>query len=182
MNVREMQINLSLNNKNGIAFLLSGIVVWLIITVIFFLPIAVSYQNILLLSATALLFPLSVIFSKLIKADWKNVRNPLGRLGLYLNFAQLMYFPIVFWAFLHSPSVMISFFAIIAGAHFFPYGWLYDAKPYFLFAPGMSVVIFFLAEMIPVHLLWLIPLTMVILLLLLIVSLVFDYKQKATLK
>ncbi|WP_425444441.1 DUF7010 family protein [Terribacillus aidingensis] len=43
------------------------------------------------------LFPLSVGISTLLKADWKSKDNPLGDLGLYLNLAQLIYFPIPSW-------------------------------------------------------------------------------------
>lgn len=178
MNLVDLQMNLSLRSKNGLAFLLSGIVVWIIITIIYVLPIELKFQNIFMLSVTALLFPLAVFISKIINADWKSKDNPLGTLGLYLNLAQVMYFPLIFWALFNSPEEMVSFFAIIAGAHFFPFGWLYRANAYYLLAPIMSVLIFVISAFVHTHFLWHIPLTMVLLLTTLVVLLHFDYKRK----
>jgi hypothetical protein len=75
---------------------MSAVIIWSIITILFILPIELNQKNIFMLFATGLMFPLSVGISTLIKADWKSKDNPLGDLGLYLNLAQLIYFPILF--------------------------------------------------------------------------------------
>ena len=117
-----------------------------------------------MLFSTGLMFPLSVGISTLIKADWKLKNNPLGNLGLYLNLAQIIYFPILFWGMIKSPNDAIIFFAIITGAHFFPYGWFYNAKAFYVMAPMISVVIMFLGLYLNEENLWLVPFSMVILL------------------
>lgn len=71
-----------------------------------------------MLFTTSLIFPMSILISKLIKADWKFDHQPLGKLGLYLNLPQFMYFPILAWAFQRNPAQFVAFFAVITGAHF----------------------------------------------------------------
>lgn len=174
-----MRNELAIRGKNGLGFLLSGMVIWLIITVVFTLDIGVYEKSIGMLFATGLMFPLSIGMSRLIKSDWKMEGNPLGSLGLYLNLAQLMYFPIVFWAIAKSPEEAVIFFAIITSAHFFPYGWLYQAKPYFILSPVISVAMIVIGWSLAVdQLLW-VPLAMVISLFILVVFLYFDYKGKS---
>ncbi len=104
MEINDLRNELSIRSKNGIAFLLAATLVWSIVLVIFLLPIEIRYKNIFTFYSTCILFPLAILFSKLIKADWKINDNPLGTLGIYLNIAQLIYFPIIFWAFSKNPT------------------------------------------------------------------------------
>lgn len=169
---------LSVRGKNGIGFLLSAVIIWSIITVIFTQSIEIHQKNIYMLFSTGLMFPLSVGISTLIKADWKLKNNPFGNLGLYLNLAQLSYFPILFWGIANSPNDAIMLFAIITGAHFFPYGWFYNAKSYYIMAPIISFLIMFLALYLNGEKLWLVSFSMVILLFALILWLHLDYRRK----
>ncbi|MDE5416141.1 DUF7010 family protein [Alkalihalobacterium chitinilyticum] len=182
MEITRVRNELSVKGKNGVGFLLSAVVIWSMITIIFLQPIETHQKNIYMLFSTGLMFPLSVGISSLIHADWRLKNNPLGDLGLYLNLAQVIYFPILFWGIITSPSDAILFFAIITGAHFFPYGWFYNAKPFYVMAPIISLVIFFLGLYLKGEDLWLIPLSMIILILLLILWLIIDYKRKSSMK
>jgi len=173
----EIRNNLSVKAKNGIGFLLSAVVIWLIIGLIFMQALEIETKNLYMLFATGLMFPLSVGISTMIKADWQLKNNPLGQLGLYLNLAQLIYFPILFFAMMVQAELAVAIFAMITGAHFFPYGWFYKAKAYYILAPIISVTMMFLA-LFSQGKLWILPLTMAGFLLLLIVLLIFDYKNK----
>lgn len=179
LNVTYARNELSVKGKNGIGFLLSAVVIWTIITIIFLQPMDIQQKNIFMLFSTGLMFPLSVVISTLIKADWRLKNNPLGNLGLYLNLVQLIYFPILFWGIIKSPMDAIIFFAIITGAHFYPYGWFYNAKPFYVMAPVISVVIMLLSLYLNGENLWMIPLSMTCLILVLVVWLVLDYKRKS---
>ncbi|WP_280771595.1 DUF7010 family protein [Salipaludibacillus daqingensis] len=178
MELDETRNDLSIRGKNGTGFLLAAFVIWSIITLIFLQSIEIHQKNIYMLFSTGLMFPLSVGMSTFIKADWKLKNNPFGNLGLYLNLAQLVYFPIIFWAIIKSPNEAILFFAIITGAHFFPYGWFYNAKPYYIMAPVISVGVLFLGLYLSGENLWLVPFSMAIFLLCLILWLYLDYKRK----
>lgn len=170
---------LSVKGKNGIGFLLSAFVIWSIITMIFLQPIEIQQKNIFMLYSTGLMFPLSIAMSALLRAEWKFKKIPLAKLGLFLNLAQIIYFPILIWGMIKSPVDAVMIFAIITGAHFFPYGWLYNAKPYYIMAPVISVLILVLALFLNVENLWLIPLSMAIILPILFFWNYLDYKKKS---
>lgn len=181
MDLIEIKNDLSIRSKNGIPFLLSATIIWIVITVIYLQPFAMNQKNIYMLFSTGLMFPLSVMMSKMIKADWRSKDNSLGDLGLYLNLAQLMYFPLLFWAFAKSPNETILVFAVITGAHFFPYGWFYNTKAYYLMAPIISIMIMVIGWRVDTEDLWFIPLAMVFSLLILIAWLFLDYRNKVVL-
>lgn len=178
MNLDELRKDLSIKGKNGVAFLLAGVVIWLAITAIHMQSFTIETKNILLLIMTGLLFPLAVSISTLIKADWKMDHNPLSKLGLIFNFAQFIYFPLVFWAFIANPEYMLFIFAVITGAHFFPYGWFYQSKAYYVMAPVSSIVITVISLAVNSTLIWVIPLSMVVLLVIQVIWLYVDYRGK----
>lgn len=173
-----MKLDLSIQGKNGLAFLIAASIIWIIITIIFLLPLEMYHKNIYMLFSTGLMFPLSVFISNVIKADWKFQHNPLGSLGTFLNVAQIIYFPLLFWAIANSPTHAVLFLAVIVGAHFFPYGWFYDAKPFYVMAPFIATSIIFIGGVLESDQLWLIPMSMVLFLILLMVWLIVDYKNK----
>lgn len=178
MDIIHLTNQLSIRAKNGIGFMLSAVIVWGMNIIIFLQPIDIHTKNVLMLFSSGIMFPLSLLFSKLIKADWRTNDHPLGMLGFYLNLAQLMYFPLIFWALVHSPRQMVLFFAIITAAHLYPYGWFYRTKAYYVMAPMMSILIMFIGWKIEDGNLWHIPLSMVLFLMILISWLYADYKKK----
>ncbi|MGL4335284.1 MAG: DUF7010 family protein [Turicibacter sp.] len=178
MNLIHLQNELSLRCKNGIGFLLSATLIWSIILVIFLLPLEIEQQNLFTFFSTGIMFPVAILCSKLIKSDWNTNDHPLGMLGLYLNLAQLMYFPILFFTFNAAPEFMIIFFAIITVAHLFPYGWLYNEKAYYILSPLLSVILLIISWMITISTLWVIPAMMIISLIVLNSWLFISYTQK----
>lgn len=107
MNINELRNELGIRCKNGLPFLLAATIVWSLVLVVFLLPYGIESKNILTLYSTGITFPLAILISKVIKADWKVNDNPLGMLGLYINLAQLMYFPILFFTFAKAPNQVI---------------------------------------------------------------------------
>ena len=178
LHIDELKNELAIRCKNGLPFLLSATVIWSIVLVIFLLPYEIEGKNILTLYSTSIMFPLSILCSKIIRADWRANDNPLGILGLYINLAQLMYFPILAYMFYKNPNEMIVFLAVITGAHLFPYGWFYNAKAYTIMAPVISILISLIGWNISVAGLWLIPLSMILLLIILNIWLYINYKIK----
>lgn len=179
IDLNEIRKELSIKGKNGIAFIIAGTIVWSIITIIFFLPLDIYQKNIFMLFTTGIMFPLSIAVSTIIKADWKFENNPFSNLATYLNLAQIMYFPILFWAIANSPNEAVLFFAIIVGAHFYPFGWFYNVKAFYFMAPIIAIVVTLVGCITKLQQLWLIPLTMLILLIVLISLLYKDYLHKS---
>ena len=103
------------------------------------LPYSAYNKSVLTFIAGSLLLPLAFLFSRVFKTQWSAKDNPLDPLGLWLNFAQLFYFPILAIVLLQEPRLFLVCYVIITGAHLFPYAWFYDEKPYAIFAGIIAV-------------------------------------------
>jgi len=135
----ELRIELSAKSKNGIDFTLSASIIWLVIVFIWRLGYKPYDKSIFVFIAGGPLLPIAFLFSKLLKTEWKIKDNPLQPLGLWLNFAQLFYFAFLVLVLIKMPEYFIMTYAIITGAHLFPYAWFYKTNWYAIFA-GLIVL------------------------------------------
>lgn len=133
-NLDKLRIELSVESKNGIDFTLAAAIIWGLIAWIWTLEYEAYDRSVLLFIAAGPMLPLAFGFSKLLKTQWKMKDNPLQPLGLWLNFSQLFYFPLLVFALVQMPEYFIMVFAIITGAHFLPYSWFYKTPWYAAFA------------------------------------------------
>jgi len=134
-----LRLQLSVEAKNGIDFIASATVVWLFLAYIWTLPHSPYNKSIFTFIAGSITIPLAFALSKVFKTKWKVSDNPLEPLGLWLNFAQLFYFPFLVFILLKYPDYFVMTYAIITGAHFFPYAWYYKSAPYAIMAGVVSV-------------------------------------------
>ena len=121
--LKAMKTEIQFQAKNGIDFILSAGIVWLAITYLWTLEYSSYNLSILAFMIGAILLPLAFGISKILKTNWKVKDNPLQPLGLWLNFAQLIYFPFLIFILIKCPDYFIMTYAIITGAHLFPYTW-----------------------------------------------------------
>jgi len=87
------------------------------------------------------------LFAKAVKGvllvfgvDIFSKENPLGQLGLIFTLNQMIYLLIVMWVFSAVPEKMIMVYAMVFGAHLFPYSWLYKSKGYTVVAISIPVI------------------------------------------
>lgn len=138
-NLDKLRNELSVKAKNGIDFTLAASIIWLLVAYIWTLEYKSYDKSILVFVIGAALLPLAYAFSKILRTSWKIAGNPLEPLGLWLNFAQLFYFPFLIFTMIKSPDYFIMVYAIITGGHFFPYAWYYKTHWYAAFA-GIIVI------------------------------------------
>jgi len=105
----------------------------------------------------AILLPLAFGLSKILNTNWKVKGNPLQVLGLWLNFAQLIYFPFLIFILIKYPDYFIMAYAIITGAHLFPYAWFYDEIGYAIWAIIISVGTLLITLNIEIEKIWIVP-------------------------
>lgn len=138
--LEELKTEIRLKAKNGVDFILAATICWLGIFIIWRYAMNSSYEKgIFTFILGGGLLPLAFAFSKILKTTWKIKDNPLQPLGLWLNFAQLIYFPFLIFIFVKYPDYLIMAYAIITGAHLFPYAWFYEEKGYAVTAVIISV-------------------------------------------
>jgi len=138
-NLDKLRLELSINAKNGIDFIISASIIWLLLAYLWTLSGTSYDKSVFTFIIGSLMIPLALVMSKLLKTNWKVKNNPLQPLGLWLNFAQLFYFPFLVFVLIKQPDYFIMTYAIITGAHFFPYAWFYNEKAYAVFAAVISI-------------------------------------------
>ncbi len=176
--INHIRIQLSIKTKNGLSFILAATVCWAFIALIWKIPAPPRLNAFRMFFAIAPMMPLARLFSKVLKTSWKVKGNPLRSLGLWLNLAQLFYFPFIFIAFYKHPEDMPMTFAIITGAHLFPFAWYYMARPYAVMAGIISVGAALVGSMVSESQFFLVPLYMTGTLLILAGLLYIDLRKK----
>ena len=103
-NLDSLRIELSVKSKNGLDFTLAASIVWLSIAFIWTLNTSSYNKSVLTFIVGGFMLPLALLFSKILKTNWKNKDNPLQPLGLWFNFAQLFYFPFLIFILIKMPD------------------------------------------------------------------------------
>ena len=160
LTLNELKTHLIVHTKKGIDFILAASAIWFLIAIVWMMPFSAYDRSVLTFIVGGLLIPLALLFSKLLKTTWSLKNNPLQPLGLWLNFAQLIYFPVLIWMLLKAPEHFVMTYVIITGAHLFPYGWLYREIGYVVAAILSSLGALLLDLWLAPPLVYIIPLFM----------------------
>ena len=176
--IDKLKLDLSLRAKNGLDFIISASLLWFVITYIWTLSITSYDKGILTFIISSLMLPLAFFISKFLKTEWKIKDNPLQSLGLWLNFAQLFYFPFLVFILLKQPDYFVMTYVIITGAHFFPYAWFYNEKAFAVMAGIISISSLLFGLFLPADSMFFIPMFMGVMLVILAVWIFWSYNQK----
>lgn len=95
MNLEELRDSIVIEQKKGLPFIMTSVVIWSLITIVSLLDIPVMTGNLLVFCCAAPLLPLSFLIGKILKVDIFSKENPLSRLGLLFTLNQLLYLLIV---------------------------------------------------------------------------------------
>lgn len=175
----DFRLELSLKAKNGLEFIISGMILWIIITIVWTMNLSGYNKGILTFMVSGLMFPMAFGLSRLLKTQWKIKDNPLHPIGVRLNIAQLFYFPFLIFVMVKVPDYFLMTYAIITGAHLFPYGWFYNETGYSLMAGLMSVGSLVLGLYLPGNQMYLIGVSMSLSFFVLAIWLYLSYRKKA---
>lgn len=176
--LRDLKLEIQTHAKNGIDFILSAGILWMIISYIWTLDFSSYNKSIVTFMAGAILLPLAFGISKILKTNWKVKDNPLQPLGLWLNFAQLIYFPFLIFILIKYPDYFIMTYAIITGAHLFPYAWFYDEIGYAIAAIVISAGTLIITLNISLEHIWAVPLFTSIILFILAIRILFKMNKR----
>lgn len=177
-NFDNLRIELSVKAKNGLNFTLAAGIVWLAIAYVWTLEYSAYNKSVLTFIVGSFMLPMAFLLSKVLKTAWTIKENPLQPLGLWLNFAQLFYFPFLIFVLIKMPESFVMTYVIITGAHFFPYSWYYKTPYFAIFGGIISVGALLLELTLGTDQTYLIPLAMGILLLILTFFLYLDSHSK----
>lgn len=173
-----LKLELALKAKNGVNFIIAASMVWLLISYVWTLPYSAYDKSVMTFIVGGLMLPLAWALSKVFKTVWTVKDNPLQPLGLWLNFAQLFYFPFLILMLLKFPEYFVITYVIITGAHFFPYAWYYNEKAFAIMAGVISMSALLLGLNVAEDKMFIVPLCMSGALLFLAAWIFLSYKQK----
>lgn len=145
MNKEEMSAlkkSYAISQKYGAHFISASLIIWIFIGIVNYLDLPQYYRNVLSLYSSALLVPLALLFSKVYKIRFSDKENPLNTAGLVFALNQMIYLLAVILVWMVKPEQMITAYAIVVGAHFLPYSWLYDSLTYRIVAIVIPVLAF----------------------------------------
>ncbi|MGS2727536.1 DUF7010 family protein [Psychroserpens sp. BH13MA-6] len=157
-NLKDLKTEIQSQAKNGIDFILAAGILWLAISYIWTLEFTAYNRSIFTFMVGAFLLPFAFGLSKVLKTNWKVKNNPLQALGLWLNFAQLIYFPFLIFILIKYPDYFIMAYAIITGAHLFPYAWFYNEIGYAVWALIISIGTLVITLNVKLENMWTVPL------------------------
>ena len=129
--LKHLKIEFAVKQKKGLPFIMASAVLWFIMLIAFLTNLNLATKNIIAMCCSALLMPVGMLFGKILKVDMFYKDNPFSSLSVVAALNQLMYLPIVLWTMYAVPDKMIMVYAIVVGAHFLPYYWIYFSPTYF---------------------------------------------------
>jgi len=141
MDLNELRRDCAIKQKKGLPFIMASVLIWTAILCVHLTSFPIQAKNMLTFCCTGPLLPLAFGISKLIGVDFQGKDNPLTKLGMVFTLNQILYILIAMWVYAAVPEKMLMVFSMIFGAHFLPYGWLYESKSYYV----MTVAIPFLS-------------------------------------
>ena len=129
--LNELKAEYAVKQKKGLPFIMASTALWIIMLVAFLTNLDLAMKNMIAMCCSALLMPVGMLFGKIIKVNIFSKENPLSSLSIVVALNQLLYLPIVLWAMYEAPEKMIMTYAIVVGAHFLTYYWIYFSPTYF---------------------------------------------------
>ena len=127
--------------RNGLPFMLSSVILWSMISLVQFLDISQVAKNTFTFGTSMFLFPLSLLFAKILKANFiQRTKNPVNALGFMMTMNQMLYLLIVMWVYSAVPEKMVMVHAMVFGAHLLPYSWLYSSRAYLIYAIAVPFI------------------------------------------
>ncbi|OUJ75891.1 DUF7010 family protein [Hymenobacter crusticola] len=173
----ELKLELSVKAKNGIDFIMAASIIWAVIAFVWTLPNSPAHNSFITFFVGGAMLPLAWLLSKVFRTTWKLPHNPLQPLGLWLNFAQLFYFPFLIFIYSKYPQYFVMTYGIITGAHFFPYAWFYNSKPFAIMAGLIPLGCLLIGTRVSADHLYLVPVFIAGAMLLLVGLLFVSYRQ-----
>lgn len=145
--LNELKQELAFHNRRGVTFIMAAALYWMSIGIAGIL-LKPSTAFVVSIWATGVLFPLSILFARLLRIDLF-FKNELTPLGIWANVFQLFFFPVLFVAAKENIQYPPVFMGVLAGAHFVFYHWLYQSRTYLVMAFLVSLSSYTLGYLFP---------------------------------
>lgn len=138
----QLKLEHIVSTQRGYPVLVAGAVYFLALAV---LPALVPRRTVQLIWVLGLgiVFPGGLLLARLLGIHLISKGSPLGTLGGLIAATQVFYLPVFIAVYQFKPSILPLTVGALGGAHFLPYGWLYNSRGYLFvaLATGLSALI-----------------------------------------
>lgn len=133
MTIDEARADLAARTCRGMGMPLAGLLYWVAVSI---LVQALPVKTALLIAffATGAVFPVGLMFTRMMGADLINKGHVLNGLGGIMNAVQAFYWPILILVFIVAPPWTLFTMTVLFCSHFLGYGWLYQSRGYVFLA------------------------------------------------
>lgn len=144
--LQQLQRELSISTAKGTPMLYAGILFWFLAGLsYFFIPEDVRFW--VYIYGVGIIFPLGILISKFLKKDLFVHDNPLSSLAGLLGAMQILFIPVVLIFIAKNPAIIPYVLAVLTGAHFLPFSWVYQTKWYLIHSfaiIGIALISFYI--------------------------------------
>ncbi|OAV62356.1 DUF7010 family protein [Enteractinococcus helveticum] len=158
--------DISQRTGRGLNAIVAGILLWTTFTILGTLITDTDILALVYVFGAGVLFPLSLLVAKPLRLDPFAKGNPLGVLAGLLGAAQILFVPLMIGATLAVPAMVPWFLAVLVGAHFLPFSWVYDSRAYIFAAVSIPIVVGLIAWLLPSTVALTVPASVAVLLIL----------------
>ena len=139
MTIEESKRDLARRTRRGISNILAGVLLWTLFAVLGILLPPSPEKALIYLFGAGLLLPMGLGLGALLRFDMFAKGNPLTQLAGLLGGLQILFIPLMIGAYYASPQMVPWYLAVLVGAHFLPFSWLYESRGYWFAAVATSV-------------------------------------------
>lgn len=128
----------SKSTQKGMPMFASGILFWFVAGVagVFLNQEAAVWVYVI---GTGVVFPLGLLYSKIIGANLIAKQNPFAGLCGLIGGLQLLFAPVVILSLLYHPQWMPLISGVLTGAHFLPFASIYRSRSYLFQSVGTVI-------------------------------------------
>lgn len=164
VSLSELRDDLCQKTGRGLNAIVAGIFLWATFTVFGLFVDDAKVLALVYVFGAGVLFPLSLLVARLMRLDPFAQGNPMGVLAGLLGTVQVLFIPLMIGATIVVPDMVPWFLAVLVGAHFLPFSWVYASRTYIVVAIFMSLSAGAIAWLLPGVVAIAVPATVTILL------------------
>jgi hypothetical protein len=137
------------SQKAGLPFIITAAIIWALIAIATSLDLPMYTSDLVVFCCACPLMPIALLVGKILKVDILDKKNVLWKAGILFTCNQMIYLLIAMWAMSAVPEKMVMVYAMIFGAHYLPYSWLYKEKIYLVSAILITIASLILGLAVP---------------------------------
>lgn len=139
MNVDAARSDLALRTWRGANNILAGVILWSAFGVLGMVLPDSFPRALLYLFGAGVLWPLGLLVGSVLRVDLFARGNPLAGLTGVLGGMQILFAPLMVGAYFATPALVPWYLAVLVGAHFLPFAWLFGSRAYGFAAAALSL-------------------------------------------